>query len=145
MHNRDMFKKTNQKCFCAFCKNQRRVYRKKHIDWTNVLMSFVSSTLLMVALWQGFQPEIILFFVVLVVASEILIQVRWRMSLPCPHCGFDPLLYTRKPEEAARRVVNFIENQRETPQYWLKGDPLRQLPRRKKERIPPPPQLSKRI
>lgn len=144
MHNRDMLKRTIQKCFCAFCKNPRRVYRKKHIDWTNVLMSFVSSAFLVMALWQGFQPEIILFFVVLVAASEIMVQVRWRMSLPCPHCGFDPLLYTKKPEEAARRVVSFMEKQRETPLYWLKGDPLRQLPRKKKE-LKHTPQLSKRI
>lgn len=139
-----MFKRQKQKCYCAFCKNARRVYRKKHIDWTNVLGSFATSLFLMFALWQRFEPEILTVFVILVALSEILVQLRWRLSLPCPHCGFDPLLYIRRPEEAAHRVVSFIEKQRVAPEFWLKGDPLRHLPKRKKPSAPQP-QLSKRI
>lgn len=108
-------------------------------------MAFTSTLFLMMALWQRFEVESLLFFVVLIAISEILVQLRWRLSLPCPHCGFDPLLYTHKPEEAARRVVHFIEQQKESTQYWLKGDPLRSLPKRKKQVPAAPLQLSKRI
>ena len=41
--------------------------------------------------------------------SEIFIQLRWRLTVACPRCGFDPVLYVKDPEKAARRVRQFYD------------------------------------
>ena len=47
--------------------------------------------------------------------AEIFILVRWRLSIPCPHCGFDPVVYKKKPEVAAAQVKAFLDQRREDP------------------------------
>lgn len=78
-------------------------------------------------IWQTFHLMMyVLFFAGLIVA-EVFVQMRWRLSLPCPHCGFDPVLYIKNPELAADRVKNFVDEHKKRPESWLKPDPLRHL------------------
>lgn len=118
-----------QKIFCAFCRLERKVYSKKSIDWTNVALSFLSSTLVMYGIWQGWDGRIAIIFVIFLIFSEVFVRMRWRMSLPCPHCHFDPLVYKRDKFEAMSRVKTHLEGLRASGKYLLKqNNPFQHLP-----------------
>ena len=118
-----------QKIFCAFCRLERRVYTKKSIDWTNVLLAFVAASLMMFILWQGPDARMIIFFVLFLACAEVFIRIRWRMSLPCQHCGFDPLLYKIDREETVRRVKAHLDQLKASGTYLMKSqNPFAHLP-----------------
>jgi len=106
-------------CYCAFCRSPRRVYKKKNISFMNFLASLMTSVVIMFALWQHFDPRALIVFVVCLAISEIFVQVRWRLSIACRQCGFDPVLYTRDHEAAAAKVKAHLERRKEQPQYLL--------------------------
>lgn len=54
--------------------------------------------------WQEINFKFIPFSVTVLGVMEIFIQFRWRLSLPCQKCGFDPLIYIKSPQQAADRV-----------------------------------------
>ncbi len=114
----------SENCYCAFCKSQRSLYKKKHIDWTNVLLSVLASVLVSLIFWQGFDPRLIVIFSLSLMLAEIFVQVRWRLGLSCPHCGFDPVLYLKNPESAALRVKLFFEGRQSDPRFIFSKSPL---------------------
>lgn len=120
-------------CYCAFCKSPRRVYRKRRGSWTNIVLSFVVAGLMGWIWFQELNPKIIGLFLFNLLVSEIFVQARWRLTLACPHCGFDPVIYLSKPEKAAEKVNAFLKRQKESSSFWLKKDPLANVPKRKIE------------
>jgi hypothetical protein len=118
-----------KKVYCAFCRLQRNVYTKKHVDWTNVAWAFFVALVLMVAIWGEFEPKFLVFFAIFVSAAEVFVHLRWRMALPCSHCGFDPLLYKVDREKAAQKVKFNLEKIRASGQFMLrKNNPFEHLP-----------------
>lgn len=114
-------------CLCAFCKNERRVYRKKHISALTIVSVVFLSSLFSFVFYQAVHP---LMFVVALAGlslAEVSIQLRWRMHVRCPHCGFDPVLYLRDPSRAAVKVKDFVAEKRKDPTSLLRPDPLRNL------------------
>jgi hypothetical protein len=65
--------------------------------------------------FQDFDPMLVVFFAISVVVSELFINFRWRFSIACPKCGFDPVLYKKKPELAALRVKAYYGERMEDP------------------------------
>jgi len=121
-----------KKTYCAFCKHPRTVYDKKHITWTNVSLSLLAAVLLMFIVWQRFNPIVIVFFVLALSAAEIFTQMRWRLSVECPHCGFDPVLYLRDQTLACDKVVRVLEEKKSRGDYLLKSNnPFEFLHKRK--------------
>ncbi len=119
----------SEKIYCAFCRLGRRVYTKKRITWTNVVLALLSSAILTFAFWQTWDPRGIFIFVLFLAMADIFIRIRWRMALPCPHCGFDPLLYKRNPDEAARRVKIRLDMVRRSDDFLFRSqNPLANLP-----------------
>ncbi|QDK37413.1 hypothetical protein [Bdellovibrio sp. NC01] len=106
-------------CYCAFCKTPRRIYRKKNISVMNVVASAMAAIVLMFAIWQEFDPRAIIAFVVCLAISETFVQIRWRLSVVCRTCGFDPILYTKDPEAAATKVRAQLDMRKEDPKYLL--------------------------
>jgi hypothetical protein len=124
-----------EKRFCGFCKCERNVYTKVHVAWTDVLGCAVLSTLLVLIIWQSFDPRGFLFFGLLLGIGEFLIQLRWRVSIACPYCGFDPVLYRRQPSRAAEQVKAHLDRRRADPNYILSSKPYANLPARKHKRL----------
>jgi hypothetical protein len=122
MHNRRMGKRSNT-CFCAFCRSERTIYRKRHVSATDVFLSLLASALLSFIVWQDFDPRLVIFFVGAVVMAELFIVFRWRMSIACPKCGFDPVLYKKKPELAALRVKAYYSERSEDPMSLFSPPP----------------------
>lgn len=132
-----------KKVYCAFCRLQRNVYAKKHVSWTNVLWSLLASLLLMAAVWANFEPKFLVFFAIFVAIAEVFVHIRWRMAMPCPHCGFDPVLYKTDRAKAAQVVKLKLEQVRASGKYLLRqNNPFEKLPVIKKE---PPAIVDKQV
>ena len=93
-----------EKVYCAFCKLERGVCRKKHVSSTNVVLAALCSILLMYVIWAAFEPKVIIIFAIALMFAEVFVHLRWRLTMPCPHCHFDPVLYKRDREKASANV-----------------------------------------
>lgn len=116
--------------YCAFCKVLRRVYVKKHIDLTNVVVAASFSAAVTYAVWGAFDPQGLLSFCIALAFAEVFVYLRWRMTITCNLCGFDPILYKRSPVEASARVKEFFKAQVENPEFWLTKSPLLDVQKR---------------
>lgn len=131
----------SEKCFCAFCKHERRLYTKKNMSLSNFLLSLLASVLICAVIWQGFDPKFFVIFVFSLVCTEVFIKMRWRLSLPCPYCGFNPLLYLQNPDKAAEQVKFFLDSKKQDLDFWLRDKhPYKNI----KPVKPAPGSLSKR-
>lgn len=104
-------------CFCAFCKSPRRIYRKRSISFTNVVASALASVVFMFAIWHSYDARVMIVFVVCLAISEAFVKFRWRLSVPCGQCGFDPLLYIKHPDLAAEKVKARLDVRKQDPKY----------------------------
>ncbi len=119
--------------FCAFCRSPRRVPSSKRIGLRHIAGAFLAAALSMVVIWQEFDPRVLMVFVIFIASAEIFVQIRWRMSLSCRQCGFDPVIYKKNAEVAAEKVKDHLLRRKQDPRYLL-YEPLN-LPVR---RVPPP-------
>ena len=127
----DVMNKLSEKIYCAFCKIPRKVYAKKHISWTNIWLSMLAAALVMLIFWQKFSPKVAVIFVIFMAVTEGFIQLRWRLSIACPHCGFDPVLYLRDQKQALSRVQEILAERKNSPQYLFSTkNPFANLARR---------------
>lgn len=127
-----LISRRREKRFCAFCKSPRRVYLKKHVDLTNVLGGGLFAGLVTMAFWSELDPRGLVIFALLMATSELLIHLRWRTTIVCRKCGFDPMLYKRSPERAALKVREFFNAQMENPSFQLSSSPLLELYKKQK-------------
>ena len=81
----------------------------------------------MMAIWQEFDPRVMLIFVVFLAIAEIFVQIRWRMTIACPLCGFDPVLYMKDSALAVEKVQIRLQKRKEDPSSLL-AKPL-QIPK----------------
>jgi hypothetical protein len=110
-------------CYCAFCRNPRRIYRKKHLtlmDYGQALGLSVATSILIygnVRMQSGF------FFIVYLCLFEFLMLFRNQKSLPCSICGFDPRLYVQDPTKACEKVKFYLKHRGERSQDYLRPAP----------------------
>jgi hypothetical protein len=110
-----MFHST-RRCYCAYCRTERLVYRKRHISFVDAILALVASLTLSFSVWQTIDPRAVIFFAFGLGFAEVFVLIRWRMTIVCPKCGFDPVLYKKNPKMASDRVGRFTD--------WRKQDPL---------------------
>ncbi|MCB0356973.1 MAG: hypothetical protein KDD40_08205 [Bdellovibrionales bacterium] len=100
----------------------------------------------MYIMWQGFDAKVSVVFVFCLIFAEAFVKLRWRLSIVCPHCGFDPVIYTKNPDVACQKVKKRLADRRESGDYLLSSnDPFRNLPKLKSPPAADPPRLSKHI
>lgn len=104
-------------CFCAFCKSPRRIYRKRNIGFIDVIAAALASIVAMLVLWRSYDPRVMIVFVVFLAISESFVKIRWRLTMPCGQCGFDPLLYIKHPDLAAEKVKARLDMRKQDPKY----------------------------
>lgn len=116
-----MFQMQNRKyCYCAFCKNTRKVYSSKHMSLSGIVGMVVLSYVMTYVIWhQPDQRGLIILGTFLMIA-EGATQLRWRQSLVCQHCGFDPIVYMKSPELAGVKIKEFMKVRSERPEFLLK-------------------------
>jgi hypothetical protein len=108
-----------EKRYCAFCRAERSVYLKRHAGLLDTAVAFAMAFLIMVARWQSFNPKVIVFFLAFLTAMEIVIQVRFRLGIVCKLCGFDPVIYKKNPELAAKQVKFRLDHIQDDPDLLL--------------------------
>ncbi|MGZ3723791.1 MAG: hypothetical protein ACXVA9_12700 [Bdellovibrionales bacterium] len=97
---------------------------KKHIGLTNVLCAIAFSVASTYAAFAEPDPRGLMIFCIFIIGAEIFVYMRWRMSIICSMCGFDPIVYKRSPSKASARVSEFFKDQVENPEFWLSKSPL---------------------
>lgn len=90
-----------------------------------VLLSYVMTYVI----WH--QPDIrgLVILGTFLMIGESATQLRWRQSLVCQHCGFDPVIYVKSPELAGAKIKDFMKTRSERPEFLLK--PVLNLPARR--------------
>jgi hypothetical protein len=123
-------------CYCAFCKSPRKYFLHKNLRAIHYLQAALVSVFFMYAIWGEFEPKVFFIMATLLVATEIALHVRWRLYIVCTRCGFDPLLYLKDPEAAAKRVITFLDRYDSDPAYELLPNPKRNLHHRPVPALP---------
>lgn len=118
---------SRQDCYCAFCRSERQVYTKRNIRVTDILGSALGAGVAMMAIWQEFDPRVMLIFVLFLAIAETFVQVRWRLTITCPLCGFDPVLYLKDSTRAVEKVKIRLDKRKMDPSSLL-AKPL-QIPK----------------
>ena len=73
--------------------------------------------------WGGPDLRSLILFMTLSFTLQVFVRMRWRESVKCPHCGFDPILYKGNSEQAALKVKAFLDERKSNPKYMLKPQP----------------------
>jgi hypothetical protein len=126
-----LFSRLRGRCFCAYCKAERRVYVKKHVGLTNVLAASAFAMAITYSQWGVPDPRGLVIFCVFIVGAEVFVYSRWRASMICKLCGFDPLIYKRSPEQAAQKVRQFFDERQQDPKFQMSRSPLLEIQRQR--------------
>lgn len=107
-------------CYCAFCKNPRKVYASKHLNFMALVSLIVLSYVLTQVIWGEPDARGLAIMAALLVLGEGFAQVRWRSSMNCKNCGFDPVLYIKDQAKAGEKIKAFMQMRSEKPEFLLK-------------------------
>lgn len=110
--------------FCAFCRSPKRIYPKRRLGLVNFSIALFASLLFMYLLWHDFDARVVVIFAVCVAFGELFVQFRWRLSVICQNCGFDPVLYLKNSDQACSRVREHMENLKLDPNKILRRRPV---------------------
>ena len=114
---------SSEKVLCAFCKLPRRVYKKNEVSIFDAVILLFVTALFAYLVWGGPDVRSLLVFMTLAFVLQVFVRVRWRESLKCQHCGFDPIVYKRNNTEAALAVKDYLEYRKDNPKFLLKPQP----------------------
>src|SRR5690606_6036752 len=109
---RNKYRKT---CYCAFCRSERSLNLQKHVGLYEVGLSVLGATLLSFLFFQALDPRVLVFAGVGLSLLEFFVQIKFRLGMSCPHCGFDPLLYIKSKEKACEQVQKHLEQRKNDP------------------------------
>lgn len=110
----------SSKKICVFCKLPRRVYDKKDLSMGDALLSLLITGIFSFTIWGVPTKKSLILFVAMTTLGQIFVRMRWRQSVRCGHCGFDPVVYKREPAQAAEQVTAFIEQRKKDPAFLLR-------------------------
>ena len=107
--------------YCAFCRSPKYVYSKTSLSLWTFCLVFLASSLCSFGIRKQFDEYVFGLFFLILVMVELSVKVRYRMSLRCKECGFDPLLYKKSSSLAVERVKERLAARSTDPQSLLKA------------------------
>lgn len=115
-----MTRKAKANCYCAFCKSPKRMATQKNIRVPQFLGCILIAVGMTYLLFQ--QPDLrgLLILAVLLLLTELFYVLRWRASVICRICGFDPIIYRKSPSLAAEKVKFQLDKRQNDPVFMLK-------------------------
>jgi hypothetical protein len=122
---------TRRSCYCAFCKTERKVYANQHLSLLDVVGLVFFGIICTYASVRSLDHRGLLIIGILLVMGEAFLRVKWRVSMICRNCGFDPVLYVRNPEQAGLKIKAFLDKRAESPEHLLRLPVI--LPTRKEK------------
>ena len=96
---------------------------KRHVSLIDVALCVFAGVFVMSPFVDGFDPRGLGIGAVFIGVAEVFVGLRHRMSLRCGRCGFDPVIYRRSHEDAARIVREHIARRALNPSNLL-ADPV---------------------
>lgn len=111
------------KAFCSFCTLPLKIYGKQHVVLKELAVFSFVSVVFTFLVWGEFHFAGLLVFAVLTTTAELIHRMRWRASVKCKACGFDPVIYKNNPEQAAALVKTQLAARKVDPLYMLKPQP----------------------
>ena len=96
---------------------------KREVSFLDTLLMLFITGLLSFAIWDGPDLRSMFLFMGMAFTAQVGLRIRYRESVKCPHCGFDPISYKKDPSQAAERVKKFLEIRKDNPQFMLKPKP----------------------
>lgn len=120
-----------KQCYCAFCRSPRRRPPQRRISLWNLLGLLGLAMLVNGLIAHEVDGRSLLLFVSFLFIAEWLLQLRWRVSLVCKECGFDPVIYLREPGRAAENVRAHLEARSRSPMSLFRKNAKLALPRRR--------------
>lgn len=105
--------------YCAFCRSSRRIYTSRGVGVVHLVGGLIWSVIFTMGYFRDLDFRGVFVFLVILAVSEIFLRLRWRMQIVCPHCGFDPVLYLKNPEQAATHVRGFLERRQVSSDFLL--------------------------
>lgn len=118
--------------YCAFCRTPKYVYSRTSLSFFTFLLLFLASALCSYGIRKQFDEYVFAMFFSLLVLAELSVKIRYRISLRCKECGFDPIVYKRSPSMASQRVKEKLAERAADPKSLLKAQ--LQLPKISSER-----------
>jgi len=70
--------------------------------------------------YKSLDPRGLFFIGILLLTGEAFTQTKWRTSMVCRNCGFDPVIYVRNPEQAGLKIKAFLDKRAESPAHLLR-------------------------
>lgn len=107
--------------YCAYCGNQRRVYLKAHIGAWDMVGCVFLGLMMMAPISGGLDPRGLGLSAVFCAFAEVFTVLRHRVNLRCSKCGFDPVVYRKSHEEAAKMVRAHAERRASSPEGLMSG------------------------
>lgn len=98
--------------FCAFCKSPKWYYAHKHLKWTHTFFSLLLALCFNYVATFEFGPSFLFIFGMNLIVAEMILQIRWRMSVICQKCGFDPVLYVKDQNLACNKVKQKLDERK---------------------------------
>jgi hypothetical protein len=123
---------SRKSCYCAFCKTPRKVYTDKHLTYFEVLSLVLLCIIFTYAFYQSLDVRGLYFVGIILLIGEAFSQLKWRASMICRNCGFDPVVYVRNPEQAGLKIKAFLEKRNDSPEHLLRSPVI--LPKRKHQK-----------
>lgn len=107
-------------CYCAFCKVERKVYSDKHLTLVSISGLVMLGIVMTYAIFRTLDVRGLGIVGSLLIVGEIFAQTKWRTSMICRNCGFDPVVYVRNPEQAGLKIKAFLDRRAESPEHLLR-------------------------
>ena len=107
-------------CYCAFCKVERKVYKFKHLALLDIFGLIILGITITYAVYKNLDSRGLFFIGLLLLIGEAFAQAKWRTSMVCRNCGFDPVIYVRNPEQAGLKIRAFLDTRAESPAHLLR-------------------------
>lgn len=114
-----LIKTGRERRLCAFCGHEHRVYMKAHVSAFDVGICLGIGALILMPFTEGFDPRGLGIGAIFIGVAEVFVGLRHRMSMKCGRCGFDPVIYRRSQEEAARIVREHLARRAANPAHLL--------------------------
>lgn len=107
-------------CYCAFCKTPRKVYKSKNLTLFEVSALSFLSILITRVVYDSFDPRGLSIVALFLLGGEIFSQLKWRSSMMCQNCGFDPVLYVKDQDAAGLKIKAFLALRPESAAHLLR-------------------------
>ncbi len=103
------------KGFCAFCRSPKTYFKKRRLGIINMLVAFICAAAINYIFTHDIDFRVGVIFIANLFVIELALKIRWRMSVICHECGFDPVIYKRNPELMSKMVKAKTDTRRLDP------------------------------